>query len=54
MLYNSNIDFESYVGKSVTLVGDRSAMPSTDTGTGRPMPYFRVLKLKPATGNCSK
>lgn len=53
MLYSSNIDFDSYVGKSVTLVGDRSATPSTDTGTARPLPHFRVLKLKAATGTCN-
>lgn len=54
LLYSSNIDFDSYVGKSVTLTGDRSAMPSTDTGTSRPMPHFRVLKVRSATGNCSQ
>jgi hypothetical protein len=54
MLYSSNIDFDPYIGKSVTVVGDRSAMPSTDTGTARPMPHFRVLKVQPASGNCSQ
>ena len=54
LLYSSTIDFNSYVGKSVTVVGDRSAMPSTDTGTARPMPHFKVLKLQPASGNCNQ
>ena len=47
-----HLDLDSYVGKSVTLVGDQSATPSTDTGTGRPMPHFRVMEVRPASGNC--
>lgn len=48
------LDLDSYVGKSVTLVGDQSATPSTDTGTGRPMPHFNVLEVRPASGSCKK
>jgi hypothetical protein len=52
IVYSTSIHLDSYVGKSVVLTGDQSAMPSTDTGTGRPMPHFKVLKVKPGTGTC--
>lgn len=51
LLYGS-ADLQSYVGQSVTLVGARSATPSTDTGTARPMPHFKVREVRPAPGKC--
>jgi hypothetical protein len=33
LLYSSTVNLSSYVGQSVSLNGDRSATPSTDTGT---------------------
>jgi hypothetical protein len=50
--YSSTVNLDSYVGQSVTVVGDQSAMPSTDTGTGRPMPHFKVLEVDAASGTC--
>ena len=52
LVYNSRVKLGSYVGKSVTLTGERSAMPSTDTGTARPMPHFVVKEVKLASGTC--
>lgn len=52
MVYSNTVHLDSYVGKSVTLVGDQSPTPSTDTGTARPMPHFKVLEVQPASGNC--
>jgi hypothetical protein len=46
------VHLDSYVGQSVTLTGDQSATPSTDTGTGRPTPHFKVVKVQPASGDC--
>ena len=55
LVYKSEkFDLEPYLGKSVTLVGERSAIPSTDSGTARPMPHFRVRELRPGTGNCER
>lgn len=54
LLYSSTVPLETYVGQSVTLVGERSATPNTDMGTARPMPYFKVVDLRPASGKCSK
>ena len=54
LVYSATLHLDSYVGRSVTLTGDQSATPSTDTGTARPMPHFRVLKVHPAAGNCKK
>lgn len=55
LVYKSErVDLESYVGQSVALTGEQSAMPSTDTGTSRPMPHFVVKKLRLASGNCAK
>lgn len=51
LLYGS-VPLDSYVGQSVTLVGARSATPSTDTGTARPMPHFKVSDVRPASGQC--
>lgn len=50
--YSSNVDLDSYVGQSVTVVGDQSPTPSTDPGTGRPLPHFKVLEVHPASGSC--
>jgi len=52
LLYSNNIDLDTYVGKMITVTGDQSPKPSTDTGTGRPMPVFRVLDVQPASGTC--
>jgi len=55
LIYPSDkFDLDSYVGQSVTLIGDRSAIPSTDTGTARPMPHFKVAELRQASGKCGK
>jgi len=55
LIYKSErVDLDSHVGQSVTLTGERSATPSTDAGTARPMPHFNVRELKPASGACGK
>jgi hypothetical protein len=54
IVYSTKLDLNSYVGQSVTLIGDQSATPSTDTGTARPMPHFKVVEVQPASGNCKK
>jgi hypothetical protein len=50
--YSKTVNLDSYVGQSVTLVGDVSATPSTDEGTSAPMPIFVVSEVQPASGNC--
>jgi hypothetical protein len=50
--YSKTVDLDSYVGQSVTLVGDVSATPSTDEGTSHPMPVFYVFEVQPASGHC--
>jgi hypothetical protein len=52
MVYSSTVHLDSYVGQFVTLTGSQSATPSSDTGTGRPMPHFAVTAVHPATGQC--
>ena len=53
LIYKSErVDLESHVGQSVSLTGEQSAMPSTDTGTSRPMPHFVVKKLEQGSGKC--
>lgn len=53
LVYKSErVDLESYVGKSVSLTGEQSAMPSTDNGTSNPMPHFVVKKLEQGSGKC--
>ena len=54
LLYSSTVPLDTYVGQSVTLIGERSATPSTVMGTARPMPNFKVVDLRPASGKCSK
>jgi len=54
LLYSSTVPLDTYVGQSVTLIGERSATPSTDTGTARPVPHFKVVDLRPASGKCGK
>lgn len=51
LLYGS-AELQPYVGQSVTLVGARSAIPSTDTGTARPTPHFKVREVVSASGKC--
>jgi hypothetical protein len=53
-VYSVTIHLDSYVGQSVTLIGDQSAMPSTDTATPRPEPHFKVVKVQGSSGNCKK
>jgi hypothetical protein len=52
IVFSVTVHLDSYVGKSVTLTGDQSATPSTDTGTSKPMPHFKVVKVTPASGTC--
>ena len=52
IVFSVTVPLDSYVGKSVTLTGDQSATPSTDTGTSRPKPHFKVIKAAPASGDC--
>jgi hypothetical protein len=52
IVFSVTLHLDSYVGKSVTLTGDQSATPSTDNGTARPMPHFKVVKVTPASGSC--
>ena len=54
LLYSSTVPLDTYVGQSVTLIGERSATPSTDTRTAQPMPHFKVVDMRPASGKCSK
>ena len=54
LLYSSTVPLDTYVGQSVTLIGERSATPSTDMGTARPMTHFKVVDLRPASGKCSR
>lgn len=55
LVYSSEyVDLESHVGQSVSLTGVQSAMPSTDTGTPRPMPHFVVRKLKQESAKCGE
>jgi len=51
---SETVNLDSYVGQSVKLVGERSAIPSTDEGTRRPKPLFKVTELQPAEGKCGK
>ena len=53
-VYSTTVHLDSYVGQSVTLTGDQSATPSTDGGTGRPTPHFKVVKVEAASGACKK
>jgi len=52
LVYSPTVNLDAYVGQSVTLVGNRGAIPSTDTGTARPMPHFMVTEVRPASGSC--
>jgi hypothetical protein len=52
LVSSPTLDLDSYVGQSVTLVGRRSASPSTDTGTARPMPHFMVSEVHRGSGSC--
>ena len=54
MVYSKTVHLDTYVGQYVSLVGNVSATPSTDTGTGRPMPHFIVMEVRPASGSCKK
>jgi hypothetical protein len=53
-VYSVTVHLDPYVGQAVTLTGDQSAMPSTDTGTARPTPHFKVVEVQPASANCKK
>jgi hypothetical protein len=52
LVYGKSVQLSDYVGKSVTLEGDKSATPSTDTGTGRPKPHFHAISAQPESGTC--
>lgn len=54
LLYSSTVPLDTYVGQSVTVIGEPSATPSTDMRTARPILYFKVVDLRPASGKCSK
>jgi len=54
LLYSSTVPLDTYVGQSVTVMGERSATPGTDIGTARSMSHFNVVDLRPASGQCSK
>jgi hypothetical protein len=54
IIYSTTLHLDAYVGKFVTLVGDQSATPSTDTGTARPTPHFKVFEVQPASGSCKR
>jgi hypothetical protein len=55
LIYKSEkVNLDSYVGQPVKLVGERSAIPSTDEATRRPMPHFKVTELQSAPGKCGK
>jgi len=54
LLYSSTVPLDTYVGQSVTVMVERSATPSTDTGSARPMAHFNVVDLRPASGKCGK
>ena len=51
LLYSSTVPLDTYLGQSVTLIGEQSATPRTDTGTTR---LIKVVDLRPASGKCSK
>jgi hypothetical protein len=53
-VYSTTVHLSSYVGQPVILIGDQSVTPSTDTGTGRPTPHFKVVEVKPGSGDCKK
>ena len=52
MVYSSTVHLDHYVKQFVTLIGNQSAKPSTDEGTGRQMPHFVVFEVQPASGQC--
>lgn len=52
MLYGDLIDLDQYVGKTVTLVGKRSATPSTDMGIKNPQPHFLVSTVSVESNTC--
>lgn len=51
LLYSSTVPLDTYVGQSVTVIGERSSTPSTEMGTAPPI---KVVDLRPASGKCSK
>jgi hypothetical protein len=53
-VYSVTVHLDSYVGRFVTLTGDQSATPATDTGTGRPTPHFKVVNVQAGSGSCKK
>jgi len=52
IVYSPAVHLDSYVGQSVTLVGDRDTSQGTDTGTGRATPHFKVYEVQAASGSC--
>ena len=54
LLYSEVVNLDQYVGQTVTLVGKRSATPSTDMGVKNPQPHFLVNKVQSESGQCKK
>jgi hypothetical protein len=54
LLYSSTVPLDTYLGQSVTVIGERGSTPTTDMGTARSLPYFKVVDLRPASGKCSR
>ena len=56
LLFNPTVDLHSYVGQSVTLVGEndarRDASASSDEGTAHGMHFFRVVEVSRTSGVC--
>lgn len=52
IVYSPSVHLDSYVGQSVTLVGDKDTSQGTDTGTGRTTAHFKVYEVQPGSGNC--
>lgn len=52
VLYGDIIPMDQYVGKKVTLVGKRSATPSTDMGVKNPQPHFLVTTVEATLSTC--
>ena len=54
LIYSVTVHLDPYVGQSVTLGGDQSAMTSTATATVHPSTHFKVLRVYSASGKCKK
>ena len=52
LVYSPTVNLTSYVGQSVTLVGERDPDQGTEARTGKPTPHFKVYQVQPGSGNC--